>query len=71
MEEEADDGEKLKEVLSAWQHFLVDTEMKSGIFMVINFQMSKLDTKLINEKLEKSSISCIPPQKSITLFDGS
>ena len=52
MEEEGEDGEKLKEVLSAWQHFLVDTEMKSGTQKVINFQKSKLDTKFINEKLE-------------------
>ena len=28
--EEAEDGEKLKEDLSAGQHFLVDTEIESG-----------------------------------------
>ena len=52
MEEEGEDGEKLKEKLSACQHFLVDTEMENGRHKVLNFQMSKLDTKIINEKLE-------------------
>ena len=52
-EEEGDDGEKLKEELSACQHFLVDTEMENGRHKVFNFQMSKLDTKIINEKLEE------------------
>ena len=53
VEEEEEDGEKLKEELSACQHFLVDTEMKNGRHKVFNFQMSKLDTKKINEKPEE------------------
>ena len=53
VEEEGEDGEKLREELSACQHFLVDTEMESGRYKVFNFQMSKLDTKIINEKLEE------------------
>ena len=53
MEEEGEDGEKLKEELSACQHFLVDTEMENGRHKVFNFQMSKLETKTINEKLEE------------------
>ena len=53
VEKEGDDGEKLKEELSACQHFLVDTEMENGRHKVFNFQMSKLDTKIINEKLEE------------------
>ena len=53
VQEEGDDGEKLKEELSACQHFLVDTEMENGRHKVFNFQMSKLDTKIINEKLEE------------------
>ena len=53
VEEEGEDGEKLKEELSACQHFLVDTEMENGKHKVFNFQMSKLDTKIINEKLEE------------------
>ena len=53
VEEGGDDGEKLKEELSAFQHFLVDTEMENGRHKVFNFQMSKLDTKTINEKLEE------------------
>ena len=53
VEEEGDDGEKLKEELSACQHFLVDTEMENGKHKVFNFQMSKLDNKIIKEKLEE------------------
>ena len=53
LEEEGEDGEKLKEEFSACQHFLVDTEMENGRHKVFNFQMSKLDTKIINEKLEE------------------
>ena len=52
VEEEGEDGEKLKEELSACQHFLVDTEMENGRYKVFNFQICKLDTKIINEKLE-------------------
>ena len=54
MEEEGEDGEKLKEKLSPCQHFLLDTEMENGRHKVFNFQMSKLDTKIVNEQLEKS-----------------
>ena len=53
VEDEGEDGEKLKEELSACQHFLVDTEWENGRNKVFNFQMSKLDTKVINEKLEE------------------
>ena len=52
-EEEGDDGEKLKEESSACQYFLVDTEMENRRHKAFNFQMSKLDTKIINEKLEE------------------
>ena len=53
VEEEVEDEEKLKEELSACQHFLVDTEMENGRHKVFNFQISKLETKVINEKLEE------------------
>ena len=53
MEEEGEDGEKLKKESSACQHFLVKTEMENGRHKVFNVQMSKLDTKIINEKLEE------------------
>ena len=53
VEEEGEDGEKLKEELSSCQHFLVDTEMENARHKAFNFQMSKLDTKIINEKLEE------------------
>ena len=52
-EEEGEDGEKQKEELTACQHFLVDTEMENGRHKVINFQMTKLDTRINNEKLEE------------------
>ena len=48
--EEEEDGEKLKEELSVCQQFLMDTEMEDGRHKVFNFQMSKLNTKIINEK---------------------
>ena len=41
-----------KEELSACKHFLVDTEMNNGRHKAFNFQVSQLDTKYINEKLE-------------------
>ena len=31
----------------------MDTEIENGRYKVFNFQMSKLDTKIINEKLEE------------------
>ena len=53
VEEEGKYGEKFKDVLSAGQFFLVYTEMENGRSRVFTFQMSKLDTKLINEKLDE------------------
>ena len=41
--------------------------MENGRHKVFNFQMSKLDTKIINEKLNKSSTSSILPLKSTLL----
>ena len=54
VEEEGEDGERLKEELGACQHFLVKTEMEKGRHKVFNFQMSKLDIKILNEKLEEA-----------------
>ena len=51
--EKGEDGEKNKEELSASQHFLVYTEIENGIHKIFNFRMSKLDTKIIKEKLEE------------------
>ena len=48
VEQIGEDGEKLKEELSACQHFLVDTEMENGRHKVFNFQMLKFETKIIN-----------------------
>ena len=52
-EEEGEDGEKLKEELSACQYFLVDIEMENGRHKVLSFQMSKFVTKVINERLDE------------------
>ena len=69
VEEEGEDGEKLKEELSACQHFLVDTEIENGRHKVLNFQMSKLDARLSTRSLKKSPTSWIPLQKSKLLLD--
>ena len=71
VEEEGNAGENFKEDLSDCQHFLVDTEMENGRHKLFKFQMSKFDTKIINEKLEEAftSTSWIPLQKSILLLD--
>ena len=53
VDEEGADGEKRKEEIRACQHFLVDTEMKNGKHKVFYFQISKSDTRTINEKLEE------------------
>ena len=51
--EKEEDGEKLIEELNACQPFLVHMEMENGRNEVFIFQMSQLDTKIINEKFEK------------------
>ena len=53
VEEGREAGEKFEEEFSACQYFLVDTDMENGRHKVFNFQMSKLDTKVSNEKLEE------------------
>ena len=52
MEEDGEAGEKLKDYLSACHHFPKDTEMEIGSYKASDFQMSNLDTKVINEKLD-------------------
>ena len=52
MEEDGEAREKLKDHLSACHHFPKDTEMEIGSYKVSDFQMSNLDTKVINEKLD-------------------
>ena len=51
-EDEGEHWEKLKKELSAYQLFLVDTEMENGIHKVFNFEMSKIDTMIIDEKFK-------------------
>ena len=50
VEGEGESGEKLKVELSAFYYFLVDTEIEN---QVLNFQMSKLDTNIINENFKE------------------
>ena len=53
VEKEGENVNKLKEELSACHHFLVDTQMENGRHKVFIFQMSKVHTKIINDKLEE------------------
>ena len=53
VEEEGEDGENVKEEFKSCQYFLVVTEMENGRHKVFSFQKSKLDTRIINEKLEE------------------
>ena len=53
VEEEGKDGEKLKDDLSVRQNFLVDTETENRRHKVFDFQISKFDTNISNEKLEE------------------
>ena len=53
MEEEGEDAEKLKEEPSARQHLLLDTEIENRRHKEFNFQIAKLDTKIINENFEE------------------
>ena len=53
VEEEGNDGKKLKEELIDCQHFLMDTEMEDGRHKEFNFQMSKSDSNIINQKLDQ------------------
>ena len=49
-EEESD---QLWDELNACQHFLTGTEIEDGRHKVFNFQFSKLDPDLVNEKLDQ------------------
>ena len=46
----------------------MDTEMENGRHKVFIFQMLKLDTKIVMEKLAEVT-SSLQPQKSILLLD--
>ena len=53
LENEEEDSDQLRNELNACQHFLTYTEMKNGRHKVFNFQLSKLDHNLVNEKLDQ------------------
>ena len=44
---------ELKEELSACRHFLMNPEMKNGKHKICNFQISILETKIFNGKLDE------------------
>ena len=44
---------ELKEELGACQHFLIDKEMKNGKHKLYSIQMSLLETKIFNWKLDE------------------
>ena len=52
--ENEEDSDQLREELNTCQHFLTDTEMENGRHEVFNFQFSKLDPNLVNEKLDQA-----------------
>ena len=51
--EDEEDSDQLRDELNACQYFLTDTEMENGRLKVFNFQLSKLDPNLVNEKLDQ------------------
>ena len=51
--ENEEESDQLRNELNACQHFLTDTEMENERHNVFNFQLSKLDSHLVNEKLDQ------------------
>ena len=51
--ENEEDSDQLRDELNVCQHLLTDIEMEKGRHKVFNFQLSKLDPNLVNEKLEQ------------------
>ena len=51
--ENEEDSDQLRDELNACQHFLTDAEMENGCHKVFNFQLSKLELNLVNEKLDQ------------------
>ena len=64
-----EDSDQLEDELNACQHFLTDTEMENGRHKVFNFQLSKLDPNLVNEKMEQDFENLIVQQKSTLPWD--
>ena len=60
--ENEEDSDQLRDELNASQHFLTDTEIENGRQKVFNFQFSKLDPNLVNEKLDQvfEKLDCAP-----------
>ena len=50
--EKEEDSDQLRDELNACQHILTDTEMEIRRQKVFNFQLSKLNSNLDNEKLD-------------------
>ena len=51
--ENEEESDQLRNELNACQHFLTDTEMENERHNAFNFQLSKLDSHLVNEKLDQ------------------
>ena len=64
-----EDSDQLEDELNACQHFLTDTEMENGRHKVFNFQLSKLDPNLVNEKMDQVFENLIVQQKSTLPWD--
>ena len=50
--ENEEENDQLRDELNACRHFLADTEVENGRHKVFIFQLSKLDTSLVNGKLD-------------------
>ena len=49
--ENEENSDQLRDELNAFHDFLTDTEIENGRHKVFNFQLSKLDPNLVDEKL--------------------
>ena len=49
--ENEENSDQLRDELNAFHDFLTDTEIENGRHKVFNFQRSKLDPNLVDEKL--------------------
>ena len=67
--ENEEDSDHLRDELSDCQHFLTHTELENGHHKVFNFQLSKLDPNLVNEKLVQVFENLIVQQTSTLPWD--
>ena len=64
-----EDNDQLQDELNACHNVLTDTAMENGRHNVFIFQLSKLDIKLINQKLDQQFENLMVQQKSTLPWD--